>query len=129
MASVPGLGPIAYTIPYYIKFATKVIEKAKQLEEKGSTMVVSPHLVEMALWSEYMLDKYNVPRKVPASPIKNSQGAPNKVTPAKMDTQKQMITKAVGSKRQAEPALNDSAPEKKAKTITPTHSRTTRRTR
>ncbi|GJJ68763.1 hypothetical protein EMPS_01109 [Entomortierella parvispora] len=124
MASVPGLGPIAYTIPYYIRFAAKVIEKAKELEERGSAKVTSPHLVEMALWSEYILDKYSVPRKVQSSPIKNSQEAPNKVTP---DTQKQMKSKAVGSKRQAEPTSNDCAPEKRAKTITPTQSRTTRR--
>ncbi|KAG0266678.1 hypothetical protein DFQ27_009532 [Actinomortierella ambigua] len=59
MESVPGLGTIAYTVPYYMKFADKVIEKAKELQKKGST-VNTPHLVEKALWVEFMLDKYNV---------------------------------------------------------------------
>ncbi|KAK3825873.1 MAG: hypothetical protein J3Q66DRAFT_396794 [Benniella sp.] len=62
MDSVPGLGAIAYTIPYYIKFATKVIEKAAQLKAKGSTTVNSPHLVEKALWTDYMLSKYDIKR-------------------------------------------------------------------
>ncbi|KAF9352492.1 hypothetical protein BGX34_012125 [Mortierella sp. NVP85] len=62
MDSVPGLGAIAYTIPYYIKFATKVIEKAAQLKAKRSTTVNSPHLVEKALWTDYMLSKYGIKR-------------------------------------------------------------------
>ncbi|KAF9972347.1 hypothetical protein BGZ73_004558 [Actinomortierella ambigua] len=62
MESVPGLGTIAYTVPYYMKFADKVIEKAKELQKKGST-VNTPHLVEKALWVEFMLDKYNVPNE------------------------------------------------------------------
>ncbi|KAG0309944.1 hypothetical protein BGZ98_000032 [Dissophora globulifera] len=66
MDSVPGLGTIAYTIPYYLKFATKVIEKAAQLKAKGST-VDSPHLVEKVLWADYMLNKYGVQRKGPDS--------------------------------------------------------------
>ncbi|KAF9923682.1 hypothetical protein BGZ67_009710 [Mortierella alpina] len=60
MDSVPGLGTIAYTIPYYIKFATKVIEKAAGLSARGSTIVNSPHLVEKALWADYMVAKYGI---------------------------------------------------------------------
>lgn len=133
MASVPGLGPIAYTIPYYIKFATRVIEKAKHLKEKGSTKVTSPHLVEMALWSEYMLDKYKVPRKATIAPIKRGHAAvvasaPNKVTPEEIATPMQTTKGKTDrvTKRSAEPSTSVSAPVKKTKTTTPTPSRTTR---
>ncbi|KAG0241270.1 hypothetical protein BGW41_006124 [Actinomortierella wolfii] len=68
MESVPGLGTIAYSVPYYMKFAEKVIEKAKDLKQKGST-VNSPHLVEKALWVEFMLNKYNVPGDAAPAPI------------------------------------------------------------
>ncbi|KAI1321635.1 hypothetical protein EDD11_003115 [Mortierella claussenii] len=73
MDSVPGLGAIAYTIPYYLRFATKVIEKAAQLKKKGSSVVNSPHLVEKALWADYMLEKYGVERKVASSTSSKSR--------------------------------------------------------
>ncbi|KAF9432675.1 hypothetical protein BGZ76_010459, partial [Entomortierella beljakovae] len=69
MDSVPGLGTIAYTIPYYIKFATKVIEKANELKKKGSTTVNSPHLVEKALWADYMTKKYGIKEKLATSRV------------------------------------------------------------
>ncbi|KAF9575345.1 hypothetical protein EC968_003396 [Mortierella alpina] len=64
MDSVPGLGTIAYTIPYYIKFATRVIAKAAGLTARGSRIVSSPHLVEKALWTDYMVAKYGIQRRV-----------------------------------------------------------------
>ncbi|KAF9947708.1 hypothetical protein BGZ70_002547 [Mortierella alpina] len=71
MDSVPGLGTIAYTIPYYIKFATQVIEKAAGLKARGSAIVNSPHLVEKALWTDYMVAKYGIQRQVQASKDKD----------------------------------------------------------
>ncbi|KAF9092737.1 hypothetical protein BGX23_003952 [Mortierella sp. AD031] len=59
--SVPGLGKIAYNLSYYLKFATKVVEKADQLKAKGCS-VNTPHFVELALWADMMADKYNVAR-------------------------------------------------------------------
>ncbi|KAF9428315.1 hypothetical protein BGZ94_002822 [Podila epigama] len=61
MASVPDLGPIKYTLPYYLKFADRVVAKAHELSLKGSK-VNTPHLVEKALWTDVMLQQYNVPR-------------------------------------------------------------------
>ncbi|CAO3573433.1 unnamed protein product [Mortierella alpina] len=71
MDSVPGLGTIAYTIPYYIKFATKVIEKAAGLTSRGSMIVNSPHLVEKTLWTDYMVAKYGIQQQVQASSDKD----------------------------------------------------------
>ncbi|KAG0283109.1 hypothetical protein BGZ96_012530 [Linnemannia gamsii] len=59
--SVPELGKIAYTLAYYLKFATRVIDKATRLKTAGSA-VNSPHLVELALWADMMTDKFNLPR-------------------------------------------------------------------
>ena len=43
---IPGLGPVAFTIPYYIKYAERLRERAKQL---GKTF--TPHAVAQALFS------------------------------------------------------------------------------
>ncbi|KAF9953573.1 hypothetical protein BGZ72_005326 [Mortierella alpina] len=111
MDSVPGLGTIAYTIPYYIKFATKVIEKAAGLSAHGSTIVDSPHLVEKALWTDYMVAKYGIQRLIQGS----------------KDSEQQNQRKDSSAKRKAEEdPSNDSdlvtatgASAKKAKPKTP----------
>ncbi|KAF9174233.1 hypothetical protein BGX20_000465 [Mortierella sp. AD010] len=120
MDSVPGLGTIAYTIPYYLKFATKVIEKADELKGKGSKSVNSPHLVEKALWTDYMIDKYGIEREsaTPKTSASTNASAKRKVDePAK---------KGGSSKNQSET-------RKKAKTTTaakePTPAKSTRSAR
>lgn len=85
--SVPGLGKIAYNLAYYLKFASKVIDKAAQLKKAGSK-VDSPHLVELALWADMMTDKFNIPR--PSSSSSSSSTA----TPAP--------AAAAGNKRKAD---------------------------
>ncbi|KAF9308578.1 hypothetical protein BGZ91_007756 [Linnemannia elongata] len=85
--SVPGLGKIAYNLAYYLKFASKVIDKAAQLKKAGSK-VDSPHLVELALWADMMTDKFNLPR--PSSSSSSSSTA----TPAP--------AAAAGNKRKAD---------------------------
>ncbi|KAG0068538.1 hypothetical protein BGZ89_004524 [Linnemannia elongata] len=85
--SVPGLGKIAYNLAYYLKFASKVIDKAAQLKKAGSK-VNSPHLVELALWADMMTDKFNLPR--PSSSSSSSSTA----TPAP--------AAAAGNKRKAD---------------------------
>ncbi|KAG0356929.1 hypothetical protein BGZ54_000554 [Gamsiella multidivaricata] len=98
MDSVPGLGTIAYTIPYYIKFATKVIEKAAELKKKGSTIVDSPHLVEKALWTEFMLNKYGIQRKIAGSSSTSARvSAPASTQERKESNATKAATKEDGS--------------------------------
>ncbi|KAF9914576.1 hypothetical protein BX616_008005 [Lobosporangium transversale] len=143
MDSVPGLGTIVYTIPYYIKFANKVIEKATQLRHMGSTTVHSPHLVEKALWTDYMLDKYSIERKVKPFISRSQLESDSRIT--KEDKKNKTPTvksesKSAGNKRKAgtgeetpstvkqtkEDAAADSS-AKKIKTIDSTSSKTSTR--
>ncbi|KAG0009106.1 hypothetical protein BGZ80_002732 [Entomortierella chlamydospora] len=136
MDSVPGLGAIAYTIPYYLKFATKVIEKADELKAKGSKSVNSPHLVEKALWTDYMIDKYGIERetttpktlvstnaKIATKVERNAESKENTSAKRKMDEP----AKRGGSSE------NQSETRKKAKTATattePTPAKSTRSAR
>ncbi|KAG0220634.1 hypothetical protein B0O80DRAFT_303158 [Mortierella sp. GBAus27b] len=118
MDSVPGLGTIAYTIPYYIKFATKVIEKAAQLQAKGSIIVNSPHLVEKALWADYMLNKYNVKRTTPRSTSASNSSATATATTASASSSKATTadkTNAVVDKdNKAETTRSDGGKKRKA---------------
>ncbi|KAG0080562.1 hypothetical protein BGZ93_007645 [Podila epicladia] len=115
MASVPGLGPIAYTAGYYLKFAEKVIDKAAALKCKGAK-TSSPHLVEKALWTEYMLDKYNVEKKDSSS--SSSLSAPKGAAKKASDTRKGVPTtekeqeKATFSKRKDAPSTGNDDQEK-----------------
>ncbi|KAG0247758.1 hypothetical protein BG011_000962 [Mortierella polycephala] len=122
MDSVPGLGTIAYTIPYYLKFATKVIEKAVELKDKGSITVHSPHLVEMALWTDYMLSKYNVPRVSPGS--KATEKAAGKAT---AETTKISEKKRAAETSEGEAKEKKSPKKAKAATATPPSTRSLRK--
>ncbi|KAF9361830.1 hypothetical protein BGX26_011054 [Mortierella sp. AD094] len=139
MDSVPGLGAIAYTIPYYLKFAAKVIEKADELIAKGSESVNSPHLVEKALWADYMMEKYGIERKTAAPKTSSSTNA-KVVTKVESNVKSKEDTSA--KRKVDEPAKrggsseNQSETRKKAKTATatttatkPTPAKSTRSTR
>ncbi|KAF8924476.1 hypothetical protein EDD21DRAFT_415415 [Dissophora ornata] len=121
MDSVPGLGTIAYTIPYYLKFATKVIEKAALLKAKGSTTVHSPHLVEKALWADYMLDKYNVQRKNSrsASEKPTKSGGPSAATEENKGVEKdeRKATSKEGSNSSSSSNSKRKAPEEPKETV------------
>ncbi|KAG0335958.1 hypothetical protein BG000_007075 [Podila horticola] len=130
MASVPGLGPIAYTAGYYLKFAEKVVDKAAALKRKGAK-TSSPHLVEKALWTEYMLDKYNVEKKNSSS--SSSPSAPKAVKKSTevtngASTKEKEQEKATTSKRKAHTAStgNDDQVEADQKKKLRSSSRTTR---
>ncbi|KAF9311078.1 hypothetical protein BG003_007800 [Podila horticola] len=130
MASVPGLGPIAYTAGYYLKFAEKVIDKAAALKRKGAK-TSSPHLVEKALWTEYMLDKYNVEKKNSSS--SSSPSAPKAVKKSTevtngASTKEKEQEKATTSKRKAHTAStgNDDQVEADQKKKLRSSSKTTR---
>jgi hypothetical protein len=127
MDSVPGLGTIAYTIPYYIKFAVKVIEKAAQLKAKGSTKVDSPHLVEMALWTEYMLKKYEVKTKAIGSAKTNDKESTDDSTSilAKEDAG----NSGSSSKRKADERESSASAKKTKPSITSVARTSTRSTR
>ncbi|KAF9972422.1 hypothetical protein BGZ65_009828 [Modicella reniformis] len=114
MDSVPGLGTIAYTIPYYIRFATKVIEKAAQLKAKGST-VNSPHLVEKALWTDYMLDKYNIKRTTSGSTtITSTSGSGSKTDEVNLDKDSDTKTSTTrGSNKRKAPQQKEDSKAKK----------------
>lgn len=134
MDSVPGLGTIAYTIPYYLKFATKVIEKAALLKSKGSLKVNTPHTVEMALWTEYMLNKYNVPHEAVAAvatsgPVSGSPSTAKRPSSkrkaeaeAEPEAAQETDTKPVGKQRSVasakitKPASSSSAPSTRSST-------------
>ncbi|KAG0351381.1 hypothetical protein BG005_009166 [Podila minutissima] len=131
MASVPSLGPIAYTAGYYLKFAEKVIDKAAALKRKGAK-TSSPHLVEKALWTEYMLDKYNVEKKNSSS-SSSSSSAPKAAAKKSSDTTKGVSAtekeqeKATISKRKDAPTTgNDDQEEANQKKKLRSSSRTTR---
>ncbi|KAF9100475.1 hypothetical protein BGX27_000394 [Mortierella sp. AM989] len=137
MDSVPGLGTIAYTIPYYLKFAAKVIEKANELKTKGSKTVNSPHLVEKALWTDYMMKKYGIEEKT-TGPKDTSSTADKVDVNVSVESETKANSKETGSaKRKASESTkrgssHEKQPitEKKAKTITgPTSSISTRSTR
>ncbi|KAG0206485.1 hypothetical protein BGX28_002068 [Mortierella sp. GBA30] len=113
MDSVPGLGPIAYTIPYYLKFASKVIEKAATLKAKGSVAVNTPHLVEKALWTDYMMTKYGIQRKAQGS--KDAQGQGGKEGPRSGKSKRKAETPVDGSVANED---KSGSSEKKAKTKT-----------
>ncbi|KAG0018828.1 hypothetical protein BGZ81_010049 [Podila clonocystis] len=130
MASVPGLGSIAYTPGYYLKFAEKVIDKAAALKGKGAK-TSSPHLVEKALWTEYMLDKYNVEKKSSSS----SSSAPKAAVKKTSEVTKGVSTKEkeqekATSKRKAQAPFtgNDDQEEAEQKKKLRSSSRTTRST-
>jgi hypothetical protein len=57
-AFIPGLGPVAFTMPYYLKYASALRERADQLNatcaDKSSTTALhkwTPHDVAQALWA------------------------------------------------------------------------------
>ncbi|KAF9191440.1 hypothetical protein BGZ49_003545 [Haplosporangium sp. Z 27] len=131
MDSVPGLGTIAYTIPYYIKFATKVIEKADELKSKGSTLVNTPHLVEKALWTEYMMKKYGIEKSSTTTKASSSLASTKVETKAESKTSSKETS---GTKRKTIEPLKksnekESNAEKKAKIATNSESKPTISTR
>jgi hypothetical protein len=45
-AQIPGLGPVAFTMPYYIRYATRLRDRATELGDDWAA-----HAVGMALWA------------------------------------------------------------------------------
>ncbi|KAG0012013.1 hypothetical protein BGZ82_002767 [Podila clonocystis] len=130
MASVPGLGSIAYTPGYYLKFAEKVIDKAAALKGKGAK-TSSPHLVEKALWTEYMLDKYNVEKKSSSSSSSAPKAAVKKTSEATkgVSTKEKEQEKATSKRKVHAPSTeNDDQEEADQKKKLRSSSRTTRST-
>lgn len=115
MASVPGLGPIAYTAGYYLKFAEKVIDKATALKRKGAK-TSSPHLVEKALWTEYMLDKYVEKKDASSSSAKAAVKKSSESTKGGSTKEKGKETETTTStKRKDVPSTGDDDQDKKRK--------------
>ncbi|KAG0325714.1 hypothetical protein BG004_003127 [Podila humilis] len=124
MSSVPGLGPIVYTPGYYYKFAEKVIEKAAELKRLGAKACHTPHLVEKALWTNHMLDRYKIQKNKnnknnnnhePEPESKSQQPQPHselekskKAPKAKSNTTTTTNTTAGSSKRKADEQLEPS---------------------
>jgi len=117
MASVPGLGPIAYTAGYYLKFAEKVIDKAAALKRKGAK-TSSPHLVEKALWTEYMLDKYVEKKDTSSSSakaaVKKSSESTKGGSTKEKEKEKETET-TTSTKRKDVPSTGDDDQDKKRK--------------
>jgi len=50
-AFIPGLGPVAFTLPYYLKYASALRERADQLNSTCSGLAWTAHDVAQALWA------------------------------------------------------------------------------
>ena len=50
-AFIPGLGPVAFTIPYYLKYASALRERADLLHSTCSGTAWTAHAVAQALWA------------------------------------------------------------------------------
>jgi hypothetical protein len=50
-ALIPGLGPVAFTLPYYLKYAAAIRERADRLNATCSSKAWTAHEVAQALWS------------------------------------------------------------------------------
>jgi hypothetical protein len=50
-AFIPGLGPVAFTLPYYLKYASALRERADQLNSTCSGTSWTAHDVAQALWA------------------------------------------------------------------------------
>lgn len=49
---VPGLQPVAYTLSYYLRYAEQLQSRAAQLTQGCPHEEWTPHMVDLALWSE-----------------------------------------------------------------------------
>eukprot|EP01083_Nonionella_stella_P155363 501865_1 len=65
LESVPGLGPIKYTLPHYLKFAEALQNKAKELNEGNSESgtLMTAQSVSQSLWVAKRRSKGSVKRK------------------------------------------------------------------
>ena len=50
-AFIPGLGPVAFTLPYYLKYAAAIGERRDRLNSTCSSMAWTAHDVAQALWA------------------------------------------------------------------------------
>lgn len=50
-AYIPGLGPVAFTLPYYLKYASALRERADLLNAACPDMEWTAHAVAQALWA------------------------------------------------------------------------------
>ncbi|MEO5951734.1 MAG: hypothetical protein ABIQ44_04620 [Chloroflexia bacterium] len=50
-ALIPGLGPVAFTLPYYLKYASAIRERTARLNASCSSKAWTAHEVAQALWS------------------------------------------------------------------------------
>ncbi|HKP52501.1 MAG TPA: hypothetical protein VJ183_07600 [Chloroflexia bacterium] len=50
-AFIPGLGPVAFTLPYYLKYASALRERADLLNSTCSDRTWTAHDVAQALWA------------------------------------------------------------------------------
>ena len=48
---VPGLGPVAFTLPYYLKYSSAIAERRERLNATCSSMAWTSHDVAQALWA------------------------------------------------------------------------------
>ncbi len=50
-AFIPGLGPVAFTLPYYLKYAAAIAERRDHLNATCSSISWTSHDVAQALWA------------------------------------------------------------------------------
>ncbi|XP_078612177.1 uncharacterized protein LOC144882327 isoform X2 [Branchiostoma floridae x Branchiostoma japonicum] len=51
MLSIPGLGPIQYTLPYFLKYLDHIKKCCKRLNKQDAEGQWTPHKVELTLWT------------------------------------------------------------------------------
>ncbi|XP_019640370.1 PREDICTED: uncharacterized protein LOC109482116 [Branchiostoma belcheri] len=51
MLSIPGLGPVQYTLPYFLKYLDHIKKCCKRLNKQDPEGKWTPHKVELTLWT------------------------------------------------------------------------------
>ena len=83
--SIPGLGKLEYNIKHYMAYAVKTREKVKELNEleKAKTAKIwTAHNVELALWTYYFAQKYDIEiSEANKSESENTETNPSELPP------------------------------------------------
>ncbi|XP_063171319.1 uncharacterized protein LOC134505510 [Candoia aspera] len=72
--SLPGLGPLQYTLKHYLLYLDGIQSRAKKLNNGNTTETWSAHLVEKCLWAWAWAEKLHLPFSQLAGPGENQAG-------------------------------------------------------
>ncbi|XP_032086147.1 uncharacterized protein LOC116517360 [Thamnophis elegans] len=61
METLPGLGPLQYTLKYYLLYMDRIQNLVKKLNKGNTTETWTAHLVEKCLWTWALAEKLRLP--------------------------------------------------------------------